>query len=424
MIAFVTAYDAYAVEAFEVNAVDYLLKPVDPVRLRETIARAQDRLERADVREEQSAGVRAALQAYAGAAATPLQRIPVRKRSEIVLVPVESLSSIVADGELLRLTTGRGEKHTITYRLRDLESAARPVTLLPPEPRHPGERGHDPEGGHTSRRHVPRDHDERGGVAGQQAAVADTSGAAAEAVGRFTLRTAPNPPSLRDGTCGGLIDPVVFAPPRSRRRRRHFRQALDPPAIRLNASGVGSAPRLSTTYGRSIRLNASGVGSAPRVSTTYGRAIRLNASSVGSAPRVSTTYGRAIRLNASGVGSAPRLSTTYGRAIRLNASGVGSAPRLSTTYGRAIRLNASGVGSAPRVSTTYGRAMRLNASSVGSALGVSTTYGCAVSIPERWSDSTCTPEAFGRIAGGRAPDGTRESPRKTRRREHHRYRRT
>lgn len=126
MIAFVTAYDAYAVEAFEVNAVDYLLKPVDPVRLRETIARAHDRLERADAREEQSAGVRAALQAYAGAATTPLQRIPVRKRSEIVLVPVESLSSVVADGELLRLTTGRGEKHTITYRLRDLETRLDP----------------------------------------------------------------------------------------------------------------------------------------------------------------------------------------------------------------------------------------------------------------------------------------------------------
>jgi DNA-binding LytR/AlgR family response regulator len=130
MIAFVTAYDAYAVEAFEVNAVDYLLKPVDPARLRETIARAHDRLERADQREEQSAGVRAALQAYAGAASAPLQRIPVRKRNEIVLVPVESLSSIVAEGELLRLTTARGEKHTITYRLRDLEARLDPLVFF------------------------------------------------------------------------------------------------------------------------------------------------------------------------------------------------------------------------------------------------------------------------------------------------------
>jgi len=46
MIAFITAYDEYAVRAFEMNAVDYLLKPVDATRLRETVSRAIDRLDR------------------------------------------------------------------------------------------------------------------------------------------------------------------------------------------------------------------------------------------------------------------------------------------------------------------------------------------------------------------------------------------
>jgi len=41
LIAFVTAYDEYAVRAFEVNAVDYLLKPVDPARLEVAIQRAR-----------------------------------------------------------------------------------------------------------------------------------------------------------------------------------------------------------------------------------------------------------------------------------------------------------------------------------------------------------------------------------------------
>ena len=45
LVAFVTAYDEYAIQAFEVNAVDYLLKPVDRARLRQTIERAHDRLE-------------------------------------------------------------------------------------------------------------------------------------------------------------------------------------------------------------------------------------------------------------------------------------------------------------------------------------------------------------------------------------------
>jgi two-component system LytT family response regulator len=42
-IVFVTAFDAYAVRAFEVHALDYLLKPVDPVRLAEALARARNR---------------------------------------------------------------------------------------------------------------------------------------------------------------------------------------------------------------------------------------------------------------------------------------------------------------------------------------------------------------------------------------------
>lgn len=41
-VIFTTAYDTYAIQAFEVNALDYLLKPVDPARLAQAIARAQD----------------------------------------------------------------------------------------------------------------------------------------------------------------------------------------------------------------------------------------------------------------------------------------------------------------------------------------------------------------------------------------------
>src|SRR5439155_403021 len=45
LVAFVTAYDENAVRAFEVNAVDYVLKPVEAARLRRTIDRARERLE-------------------------------------------------------------------------------------------------------------------------------------------------------------------------------------------------------------------------------------------------------------------------------------------------------------------------------------------------------------------------------------------
>ena len=122
MIAFITAYDEYAVRAFELNAVDYLLKPVDAARLRETVSRAIDRLDRDDARAESAKNVRSAANAFEAAASGPLRRIPVRRKNEIILVNVSDVASVIADGELLRLTTVKGVKHTISYRLKDLEA--------------------------------------------------------------------------------------------------------------------------------------------------------------------------------------------------------------------------------------------------------------------------------------------------------------
>ena len=120
LIAFVTAYDEYAVRAFEVNAVDYLLKPVDKSRLRDTLNRAQDRMEQAELVVEQRSPSAPAF----------LERIPVRHREEVVIVPVQQIASIVADGELLKITTTRNERHTITYRLKDLERMLDPGKFI------------------------------------------------------------------------------------------------------------------------------------------------------------------------------------------------------------------------------------------------------------------------------------------------------
>lgn len=127
LVAFVTAYDEYAVRAFELNAVDYLLKPVDRARLREAVNRAQERLERAEMRIEATTRVDAATTYHEEITRPPiLQRIPVRQKDEIVIVPVGEIASIVADGEILRLTTAGNETYIITYRLKDLEARLDP----------------------------------------------------------------------------------------------------------------------------------------------------------------------------------------------------------------------------------------------------------------------------------------------------------
>ncbi len=123
LVAFVTAYDEFAVQAFDVNAVDYLLKPVEKARLRETLNRAHERLEQTDFREMESANLKAAAAVYGEISSqTWLERIPIRLRDEILLLPVSEVVSIVADGELLQITNLQNKKYTINFRLKDLEA--------------------------------------------------------------------------------------------------------------------------------------------------------------------------------------------------------------------------------------------------------------------------------------------------------------
>lgn len=122
LVAFVTAFDEYAIQAFELNAVDYLLKPVERSRLRQTLTRASERLDRADWREVEAGKLKSVAKTYEKAARPEkLDRIPVKKREEIFLIPVTEIASIVADGELLRITTIENEKYDINFRLKDLE---------------------------------------------------------------------------------------------------------------------------------------------------------------------------------------------------------------------------------------------------------------------------------------------------------------
>ncbi len=131
MVAFVTAYDEFAIQAFELNAVDYLLKPVERSRLQETLRRASDRLEEEDFRETELASLRAALASYEESTSQPfLERIPLKQRNEIVLLPVTEIASIVANGELLNITTTDNRVFTMNYRLKDLESRLEPSRFV------------------------------------------------------------------------------------------------------------------------------------------------------------------------------------------------------------------------------------------------------------------------------------------------------
>jgi two-component system, LytTR family, response regulator len=123
-IAFVTAYDEYAVQAFELNVVDYLLKPVERERLSATLERARARTTSTP---ERINGLNSAATTLDVVTRRQyLERVPVRRRDETVILPVRQIASVEAEGELLHITTVANERYTISHRLHALESRLDP----------------------------------------------------------------------------------------------------------------------------------------------------------------------------------------------------------------------------------------------------------------------------------------------------------
>jgi two-component system LytT family response regulator len=91
-VIFVTAYDQYALRAFEIHAVDYLLKPFSAERLGEAIERARSRLGRADVPPS-------TLVAAARPDRTPTARILVRDGSRVHVLPVARIAYVQAQDD-------------------------------------------------------------------------------------------------------------------------------------------------------------------------------------------------------------------------------------------------------------------------------------------------------------------------------------
>jgi two-component system LytT family response regulator len=115
-VVFTTAYDQYAIEAFSVNSVDYLLKPIEPARL----DRALDKLQRltGDARPD----MRALAQALAAhlAPGRKVERIASRVSDRTIVLDVARISHVVARDKLTFASLG-GREHVIDYTLAQLE---------------------------------------------------------------------------------------------------------------------------------------------------------------------------------------------------------------------------------------------------------------------------------------------------------------
>jgi len=114
-VVFVTAFDRYAVRAFEVRAIDYLLKPVERDRLAETVDRARMAI-------DGESDDRAALNALIGDLAGRPRRFTIHGQNRIYFVPHADIDWIEAAGNYVRLHAGR-ESHLMRTTMNAIEEA-------------------------------------------------------------------------------------------------------------------------------------------------------------------------------------------------------------------------------------------------------------------------------------------------------------
>ena len=122
-IVFVTAYDQYAIKAFEVHAIDYLLKPFNGERFTTALRKAREEISARGTQESRTR-LLAMIAERAGAAAH-LQRFVIKSGEGYRLVPTADVASFEAQGNYVRLKTGTGQ-HLLRITMTELEKRLDP----------------------------------------------------------------------------------------------------------------------------------------------------------------------------------------------------------------------------------------------------------------------------------------------------------
>ncbi len=119
LVIFATAFDEYAIKAFEVNSVDYLLKPISRERLGEAIERARSLLDDTPQLDDQMARLAGLIRSR------DMRRLPVMKGKKIVLVDLDDIVWIGVEDELVFVHTA-SEKYMMNATMAELESRLDP----------------------------------------------------------------------------------------------------------------------------------------------------------------------------------------------------------------------------------------------------------------------------------------------------------
>ena len=121
-VVFITAYDQYALRAFEVHAVDYLLKPFSEERMAEALARTRERLRAAPEKDSLDVG---ALVSQARPRQGPLERVLIRDGPQVHVIPVERLDYVEAQDDYVAFKAD-GRQYLKDQTLASVESLLDP----------------------------------------------------------------------------------------------------------------------------------------------------------------------------------------------------------------------------------------------------------------------------------------------------------
>jgi two-component system LytT family response regulator len=126
-VVFVTAHDKYAIQAFEINAVDYLLKPVTEERFAKALARAKSSLQSRPA-DEASLQILSLLETIA-VPQRSLKRLAVRSAGKTVFVDIEDVDWMEAAENYVQIHAGRAE-HLLHVTMNVLEKQLDPGLFL------------------------------------------------------------------------------------------------------------------------------------------------------------------------------------------------------------------------------------------------------------------------------------------------------
>jgi len=124
-VVFVTAYDEFAVRAFDLQAVDYLLKPYDRTRFERALRRAMERVWEEEPGQKQIDR----LMESPPATETPMERIVVKERGRVIFVPVSEVERIAADDKYL-IVHASGKDHQVRATIKNFENRLDPQTFF------------------------------------------------------------------------------------------------------------------------------------------------------------------------------------------------------------------------------------------------------------------------------------------------------